>query len=92
MAECNPLMQAMAKPRSMRAAINAVCAACMGCTVDHIERGFRREIRNCTAPHRPCLVSVHIKAKKRPRASQKRGGTLNAPQGAPTTHCPEVTT
>ncbi|WP_191621423.1 hypothetical protein [Marinihelvus fidelis] len=45
--------------RSMRAAINAMCAHCVGCTAsdqgeafeDWIEPGFRKEIRQCSAFH-----------------------------------------
>ena len=47
--------------RSMRAAIDAMCAHCMGCTAkeqglgedDWIEPGFRKSIRNCTSPGCP---------------------------------------
>ena len=47
--------------RSMRAAFDAMCAHCMGCTAkeqgygeeDWIEPGFRKLIRNCTSPGCP---------------------------------------
>ncbi|MFT5453375.1 MAG: hypothetical protein ACI9N9_002881 [Enterobacterales bacterium] len=29
-------------------AIDAKCAECMGCTKDHIEEGYKSEIRNCS--------------------------------------------
>jgi hypothetical protein len=43
--------------KSMRAAVNAMCSHCMGCTAkeqgysdeDWIEPGFRKLIRNCTS-------------------------------------------
>lgn len=38
---------------SLRAHINAMCAHCMGCTAEHMERGFRAQIRACTAPACP---------------------------------------
>lgn len=47
--------------RSRAAAIDAMCAHCMGCTAkeqgarnkDWTHPGFRKEIRNCSAPHCP---------------------------------------
>ena len=48
-AEHNPIVRARSKPTSMRAAINAMCAQCMGCTEQMIEPGFRTEIRDCSA-------------------------------------------
>ena len=57
--EHNPILRAKTKPNSLRAAINAMCAACMGCSEQMIEPGFRNEIRDCSAldcplwPHRP---------------------------------------
>jgi hypothetical protein len=58
--ECNPIKRHYAKP-TRKTAINAMCAYCMGCTSveqgngqdDHLERGFREEIRHCTAPACP---------------------------------------
>jgi hypothetical protein len=46
---------------SRKAAIDAMCASCMGCSAseqgarfdDWIEPGFRDQIRNCSAPHCP---------------------------------------
>jgi len=34
-----------------------MCASCMGCTKDHLEEGFKSEIRNCSAQH--CPLHVH---------------------------------
>ena len=53
MPEHNPIVRAQSKPKSLRAAIDAMCAACMGCTIEMIEPGFRNEIRNCTSHHCP---------------------------------------
>ena len=47
--------------KGWRAAINAMCAHCMGCSthlqgpgfVDHIEPGFRVQIRDCSSPGCP---------------------------------------
>ena len=58
--EFNPIKAYYAKP-TRKYAINAKCAECMGCEADeqgygredHLERGFRGEIRNCTAPACP---------------------------------------
>ena len=49
----NPIQKSIKNPNSFRAAINAMCAYCMGCTDDHLEAGFRSEIRDCSAPHCP---------------------------------------
>jgi len=49
----NPVKRFFALPPSRKRAIEAKCAECMGCTEDHLEEGFKREIRNCTAPHCP---------------------------------------
>jgi len=34
---------------SRKRAIDAKCAECMGCTKDHLEEGYKNEIRNCSA-------------------------------------------
>jgi hypothetical protein len=49
----NPVERFFAAPPSRKGAIEAMCALCMGCTKDHLEEGFKGEIRNCTAPHCP---------------------------------------
>jgi hypothetical protein len=59
-AEMNPVKRYYAKP-TRKSAINAMCAYCMGCTAieqkngqeDHLEHGFRNEIKHCTAPACP---------------------------------------
>lgn len=48
MSEINPIIRLRAKPSRVNA-IKAKCAECMGCTADHVERGFRELIRACTA-------------------------------------------
>lgn len=46
MPEHNPVVKL--NPQSLRSSINAKCAQCMGCERDHLEPGFREQIRNCT--------------------------------------------
>ena len=65
MAEYNPIKKLnKTKNHSLRAHINAMCAHCMGCTMDHMEPGFSQEIRNCTAPNCP-LYAVRPYQEKR---------------------------
>ena len=47
--ENNPIRQFVANPNSRVAAIKAKCAECMGCTPDHMERGFRASISECSS-------------------------------------------
>ena len=58
--EDNPIKRYYAK-KGRKNAINAFCCYCMGCTAveqgngqeDHLEPGFRTEIRHCSAPACP---------------------------------------
>jgi len=43
----SPADKSKRNPKSLRLAINAQCAACIG----YPDAGWRREIRNCTAQH-----------------------------------------
>ena len=52
----NPVKRASTAPVTPKKAIAAMCASCMGCTKDHIEEGFKNEIRNCSAPHCPLYL------------------------------------
>ena len=45
----NPVKRASIAPVTPKKAIAAMCASCMGCTKDHLEEGFKNEIRNCSA-------------------------------------------
>ena len=47
--ENNPIRQFAANPNSRVAAMKAKCAECMGCTPDHMERGFRASISECSS-------------------------------------------
>lgn len=51
--EHNPMVRNLGNKTSLRAAIDAMCAHCMGCSTDEIEPGFRDDIRNCSAPGCP---------------------------------------
>jgi len=53
----NPVKRFFALPPSRKRAIEAMCASCMGCTEDHLEEGFKSEIRNCSAQR--CPLHVH---------------------------------
>jgi hypothetical protein len=54
--EDNPIKRHYVKP-TRKTAINAKCATCVGCTSveqgngqeDHLEKGFRHEIKHCTS-------------------------------------------
>ena len=48
---------------SRKRAIDAKCAECMGCTKDHLEEGFKNEIRFCTAPHCPLHAQALLRLK-----------------------------
>ena len=50
--ENNPIKRALLKPTHLNA-IKAMCAHCMGCTLEDLQEGFREDIRNCTAPACP---------------------------------------
>ena len=47
--ENNPIRQFAANPNSRAAAMKAKCAECIGCTPDHMERGFRASISECSS-------------------------------------------
>ena len=45
----NPLQQLYLNPSSRAYAIKAKCAECVGCTPDHIEKGFKESISSCSS-------------------------------------------
>jgi len=53
----NPVDRFFTLTPTRKRAIEAMCASCMGCTKNHLEDGFKSEIRNCSAPH--CPLHVH---------------------------------
>jgi hypothetical protein len=46
--QTNPIVRALENPTRSKA-IHAMCCQCMGCTVEHLEPGFRRDIRDCAS-------------------------------------------
>ncbi len=47
--EVNPIRQFHDNPTSRAAAIKAKCAECVGCSLNHIEKGFRASISECSS-------------------------------------------
>ena len=45
----NPYVRNIGNSTSLRRALDAMCAHCMGCTEDHLEPGFRHDIRDCSS-------------------------------------------
>lgn len=68
--EHNPLVrQARHDGHSLRLAIDAMCAHCMGCTMEEINPGFRTFIRECTSPKCPLFAvrpyqTIRVRKKK----------------------------
>jgi hypothetical protein len=52
MSYLNPLLLYDKKPTYLKA-IKAMCAHCVGCTREHLEPGFRDDIRGCVAKDCP---------------------------------------
>ncbi len=54
MKEFNPVLRYKnAVKKTRKEAIHAMCASCMGCTGNSIEKGFRSEIANCSCHNCP---------------------------------------
>ena len=49
MSKFNPILRYMENPTSRKAAIDAKCAECVGCTPDHLEKGFKESISSCSS-------------------------------------------
>jgi len=47
--QVNPIRQLRNNPTSRAAAIKAKCAECVGCSLDHLEKGFRVSISECSS-------------------------------------------
>jgi hypothetical protein len=45
----NPIGQFRANPSSRAYAVKAKCAECVGCTPDHLEKGFKESISACSS-------------------------------------------
>ena len=46
--ETNPILRFQAQP-TLKRAVAAKCAECMGCTPKALAEGFRKEIRDCSS-------------------------------------------
>jgi hypothetical protein len=49
MRRSNPIEQFQSHPLSREYAIRAKCAECVGCTPDHLEKGFKQSISSCSS-------------------------------------------
>jgi hypothetical protein len=49
MKRSNPIEQFQSHPLSRAYAIRAKCAECVGCTPDHLEKGFKGSISSCSS-------------------------------------------
>ena len=63
MSKFNPIEQFQRNPHSRARAIKAKCAECVGCTADHLEKGFKESISSCTAYSAHCINFVRIALK-----------------------------
>lgn len=43
----NPISRYLNRP-TRKNANNAMCARCVGCSIDHLEPGYRQDIKNCS--------------------------------------------
>ena len=64
MSKFNPIEQFQRNPHSRARAIKAKCAECVGCTADHLEKGFKESISSCTAYLCPLHKFRPYRAKK----------------------------
>jgi len=49
MSDFNPILQFQSRPSSRAYAVKAKCAECVGCTPDHLEKGFKESISSCSS-------------------------------------------
>lgn len=49
----NPHQQLLNNPTSRSLVIKAMCAECVGCSINHLEKGFREDISSCLSKHCP---------------------------------------
>jgi hypothetical protein len=64
MNKSNPIEQFKEFPSSRAYAIKAKCAECVGCTSNHIEKGFRESISSCSSYSCPLYRFRPYQAKK----------------------------
>jgi hypothetical protein len=53
MSNSNPIAQFQTHPTSRAYAMKAKCAECVGCTPDHLEKGFKESISSCSSESCP---------------------------------------
>ena len=53
MKRSNPIEQFQSNPLSRAYAIRAKCAECVGCTPEHLEKGFKETISSCSSESCP---------------------------------------
>lgn len=49
MSKFNPISRLETNPNSKAYAIRAKCAECVGCTPNHLEKGFKESISSCSS-------------------------------------------
>ncbi|ETN92142.1 hypothetical protein U062_00004 [Gammaproteobacteria bacterium MOLA455] len=49
MSNFNPIQQFYRHPLSRAYAVKAKCAECVGCTPNHLEKGFKESISSCSS-------------------------------------------
>jgi len=59
----NPVARFYTLAPTRTRAIEAKCPECMGCTKNHLKEGFKKGIRNWTAPHCPLHTQVLLRFK-----------------------------
>jgi len=60
----NPIEQFQSHPLSRAYAIRAKCAECVGCTPEHLEKGFKESISSCSSYSCPLHRFRPYQAKK----------------------------
>ena len=53
MSDFNPILQFQSRPSSRAYAVKAKCAECVGCTPEHLEKGFKETISSCSSESCP---------------------------------------
>ena len=53
MSDFNPIRQFQSRPSSRVYAVKAKCAECVGCTPEHLEKGFKESISSCSSESCP---------------------------------------
>jgi len=72
MKRSNPIEQFQTRPSSRAYAVRAKCAECVGCTPDHLEKGFKESISSCSSyscplhRFRPYQAKKSLKGQKTP--------------------------